>query len=401
MLFNYKALTKEGQPKEGAIDALNKDVAVNSLHERGLTILSLADVEQASFFKRRIRFFDHIPTRDIVVLSRQLATLFLAQVSALRVFRMLAVETENELLRSKLNEVADDIQGGSSISVALDKHPTAFSSFYVSMVRVGEESGKLNDIFAKLADHLDRSYELTLKTRNALIYPAFVVTTFIAVMVLMLTLVFPRLAAILTETGQEVPFYTKVVIAISDFLVDYGLFFLILIILGVVALWQFSKKNIGKMYLSHVQLDVPFFKNLLRKFYLSRIADTMHIMLSSGVSIVRVLEITANTVGNAVYEQILKKAAEDVRGGSSVSEAFGGYKEMPGIVVQIIKVGEETGELSSILETLSKFYRREVNNAVDVLVGLIEPALIILLAVGVGLILSSVLIPVYNLASGF
>ena len=127
----------------------------------------------------------------------------------------------------------------------------------------------------------------------------------------------------------------------------------------------------------------------------------MHIMLSSGVSIVRVLEITANTVGNAVYEQILKKAAEDVRGGSSVSEAFGGYKEMPGIVVQIIKVGEETGELSNILETLSKFYRREVNNAVDVLVGLIEPALIILLAIGVGLILSSVLIPVYNLASGF
>ena len=401
MLFNYKALTKEGQPKEGAIDALNKDVAVDALHERGLTILSVTGAEQASFFKQRIRFFDHIPTRDIVVLSRQLATLFLAQVSALRVFRMLAVETENELLRSKLNEIADDIQGGSSISAALDKHGTAFSSFYVSMVRVGEESGKLNDIFAKLADHLDRSYELTLKTRNALIYPAFVVTTFIAVMVLMLTLVFPRLAAILTETGQEVPFYTKVVIAISDFLVDYGLFFLILIILGVVALWQFSKKNIGKMYLSHVQLDVPFFKNLLRKFYLSRIADTMHIMLSSGVSIVRVLEITANTVGNAVYEQILKKAAEDVRGGSSVSEAFGGYKEMPGIVVQIIKVGEETGELSSILETLSKFYRREVNNAVDVLVGLIEPALIILLAVGVGLILSSVLIPVYNLASGF
>jgi len=401
MLFKYKALTKEGEQKNGTVDALNRDVAIGSLQQRGFTVVSIEESKKSSFLKTRIYQFQSVPIREIVVLSRQLSTLFSAQVSALRVFRLLASESENSLLREKLSEVADDIQGGASISSAMERHPIVFSNFYVTMVRIGEESGRLTDIFLKLADYLDRSYSLALKARNALIYPAFVIVIFIVVMALMLTLVFPRLADILLETNQSIPIYTKIVIATSNFFVNYGFLLLALLVAGGIVLWRLAQRPVGKKYFARLGIEMPFFGTLLKKFYLSRITDNLHIMLSSGIPATRAIEIASVSVNNFVYEEILRNAVEDIRGGSALSEALDGYSEIPGIIVQIIKVGEETGGLGEILETLSKFYQREVDNAVDVLVGLIEPALIVILALGVGLILSSVLIPIYNIAFGF
>ena len=270
------------------------------------------------------------------------------------------------------------------------------------MVRSGEESGKLNDTFLYLADHLDRSYELTTKMRNALIYPAFVLTTFTVVMILMLTLVIPRLSDILLETGQQIPIYTRIVIALSGFFVDYGLLLLVLLILGTIALWRFSLTERGALSVARFKITLPFFGGLYRKLYLARIADSMHTMLGSGISMVRGLEITADVVGNAIYADILKETAESVRSGRSVSESFSRYKEeIPNIMVQIVKVGEETGELGNILKTLAVFYEREVRNAVDTLVGLIEPVMIVALGFGVGLLLTSVLIPIYNISGSF
>lgn len=400
MLFTYKALTKEGEEHTGSVDALNRDIAIRLLQQRGLTILAVDAAEGGHFWQRRIALFERVPVKDVVILSRQIATLFGAEVSALRVFRLLAQEAENRLLRDKLTAVADDIQGGASISDALAKHSNVFSGFYVNMVRAGEESGKLNQTFEYLAAYLDRSYALTVKTRNALIYPAFVITTFIVVMVLMLTMVFPRLATIIIEAGQEIPIYTQVVISISDFLINYGLFLLVALVLGAIWLWRFIGTPRGRMALGRFVISIPIVGGLFRKLYLSRIADNMFTMLSSGISIVRALEITAAVVNNAVYELLLAEAAEGVKSGRAMSEVFGEHTEFPGIMVQIIRIGEETGELGNILKTLSDFYQREVNNTVDTLVGLIEPILIVGLGLGVGLLLTSVLIPIYNLSSG-
>jgi len=313
---------------------------------------------------------------------------------------MLASESENKILRKILTQVSDDIQAGSSMSDALYKHPKVFSDFYVNMVRAGEESGKLNDTFLYLAGYLDRTYELTSKTRNALIYPAFVISTFFVVMVLMMTFVIPRLSSILTETGQEIPMYTKVVITLSDFLVNYGIFFLILFVAGLFLLWKYSGTEKGKIAFSRARLDIPYVGELYSKLYLSRISDNMNTMLSSGISMVRAIEITGSVVGNEVYSNILKEAAESVKSGSSLSDALSQNKEIPGIVTAMIRIGEETGELGNILKTLALFYKREVDNAVDTLVGLIEPIMIVLLGVGVGLLLTSVLVPIYNITAG-
>lgn len=400
MLFKYKALNKDGSKVDGTIDTVNMDVAISSLQRRGLVIVSIDPADKKSFLEKSVPLFSGVPVRDIVILSRQMATLFDAEVSALRTFRLLATETENKELQSALNQAADDIQGGMPMSAALSKHPAIFSDFYVNMVKAGEESGKLNQTFLYLADYLDRSYELTSKTRNALIYPAFVVSTFIVVMVLMLTMVIPKLTSVLTETGQNIPVYTKIVLSLSGFLVNYGLFFLILLIVGAFFLWRFGMTEKGKMYFSRAKLEWPIFGNLYKKLYLSRISDNMNTMLSSGISMVRAIEITSVVVGSEVYRSVLKEAGDSVKAGSSFSDAMAGRREVPSIMVQMVKIGEETGELGNILSTLAKFYKREVDNAVDTLVGLIEPMLIVGLGLGVGLLLVSVLVPIYSITAG-
>ncbi len=400
MLFNYEVIDEKGEKKAGSIDAINVDVAITSLQRRGLVLSSIKEANaNNSFLNSKISIFDHVSGKDIVILSRQLATLFQAQVSALRVFRLLAGETENNLLRSKLNIIADDLQGGSSISAALGKHNKVFDDFYVSMVMTGEESGKLDQVFDYLADYLDRTYELSSKVRGALIYPAFVVVTFITVMILMFTMVIPKISGILTESGAALPIYTTVILGMSNFLVQNGFLLLAVLAIIIFVLIRYIRTPSGKDVFDQLKLQIPYISTLFRKLYLSRLADNMNTMLSSGIQIVRALELTSNIINNAVYRQILVNAMEAVKGGKTLSESLANNPhEIPGIMVQMTRVGEETGEVGSILKTLANFYTREVKTAVDSLVSLIEPAMIVLLGGGVAVLLAAVLVPIYNIA---
>jgi type IV pilus assembly protein PilC len=400
MLFKYKALDEKGENKEGQIDAPNRDIAISGLQRRGLVVVSIKEESEAKSVLE-MSFFEKVKPKDVVILSRQIATLFDAQVSALKAFTMLAANTESKLLRKKLAQIGDDLQAGVSISGALARHPDVFSDFYINMVKVGEETGKLNQTFLHLAEYLDRQYALTSKTKNAMIYPAFVIITFFVVMTLMFTVVIPKLSAIILDSGQEVPFFTKIVIGVSDIFIHYGIFILVFLALLGIWVWRLSTTPKGKIYLDTVRLSVPAVGNLYRKLYLSRITDNLNTMLSSGVPIVRSLDITAEVVGSLVYKDLLKEVADGVKSGISLSVAMGMHKEhMPGILVQMIVVGEETGSLGTILKTLTDFYKREVDDAVDTLVGLIEPVMIVVLGLGVGVLLVSVLMPIYNMAGG-
>ena len=398
MLFKYRAIDQDGHEREGTIEAPSQEVAVSSLQRRNLIISVIESSEKHSLLELEIPMFNRISNKEIVILSRQISTLFEAQVSALRVFRLLASEVDNKKLATVLSTIGDDIQGGSPISKALARHPKVFAPFYVNMVRAGEESGKLSETFIYLADYLDRSYDVMSKAQNALIYPAFVIAVFFGVMALMLTLVIPKISAVLIDSGQPVPLYTRIVIGFSNFLVNYGIFLLIALIALGFYVWQLGKTERGKLILDGLKISVPYVGDLYKKLYLARIADNFSTMLISGVSVVEALDISASVVGNSVYAKVLSEVTADVKGGSSISDAFGKHPEMPGIMVAMTKVGEETGELGKILITLAKFYNREVNNAVDTLVGLIEPIMIVLLGVGVGTLLAAVLLPIYNLA---
>ena len=404
MLYRYKAIDHtNGEERNGSIDAASVDIAIAALQRRELVIISIVAADTQTVWEKlsSLGTSRKVTYREVVILSRQISTLFHAQVSALRVFQLLSTEAENESLRLTLNEVAEDIQGGMSLSGALSKYPEVFSDFYVNMVRAGEESGNLSNTFSYLADYLDRSFELASKTKNALIYPAFVVGVFIIVMILMLVVVIPKLSVIISETGKDLPIYTKAVIGASNFLINYGLFFAVGIIAAGFLFWRYMQTPQGREAFAAISLRIPYVGTLYQKLYLARIADNLNTMLSSGIAVVRAVEIAASVVGNEIYKNALIDASNDVRSGVALSVAMGKHKEIPGIMVQMIKVGEETGEVGSILETLAKFYKREVDNAVETLIGLIEPAMIILLGLGVGGLLVSILLPIYDLASSF
>lgn len=399
MVYGYKVTNQNGQVEEGTIDAPTIDIAISSLQRRGFIIVYINPIEKKSFLQKNIGVFSRVSLKDIVVLSRQIATLFEANVSVLATFKLLSSESQNPLLRDHLREITDDIQGGIRISEAMAKHPKIFSAFYVNMIRAGEESGNLPQTLNYLADYLERSYELIQKAKNALIYPIFVVIVFIIVMILMLVLVIPQLSSILLEAGQDLPIYTRIVIGISDFFVSYGLALLVLIIIGSFFMWRYLLTRRGRVNFDRLKLSIPYIGDLYRKLYLARISDNIDTMLASGIPMVKTLEITGEVVGNEVYKDVLLSSAQAIRDGNSVTEAFGAHPEMPRIMTQMTKIGEETGKLGYVLKTIARFYKREVDAAVDTLVGLIEPLLIVFLGLGVGVMLASVLVPMYNITT--
>lgn len=398
MLFSYKATDKTGVPREGTVDAQNIESAMETVETRGYTIISIDPVdEKHSLLDFEITWFQRVSNKEVVILSRQIATLFDAQVSALRIFRLLAAEASNPLLQKIMTGIGDDLQGGSTISRALAQYPDVFSPFYVSMVKSGEETGTLEKTFLYLADYLDRMYQVVSKTRNALIYPAFVIAIFIGVMTLMLTMVIPNISQILINSGQELPIYTKIVIGLSDFVSGYFGFILVFLIGITVVVWQLKSTEAGARTIDEFKLSIPVIGGLYEKLFLTRICDNLSTMLTSGISMIQALEITAEVVDNRIYKEIVENTIVDVKGGRSFADAIAEYPEIPGVLAQMSKVGEETGKLGEILSTLSVFYNREVNNAVDTLIGLIEPAMIVLLGLGVGVLLASVLMPIYNI----
>ena len=402
MLFSYKAIDQSGSQREGTVGAPSVDAAISIVQKRGYKLTEINEVvESTSLFDVEFTFLSGVSYKEIVILSRQIATLFQAQVSPLRIFTLLSAEVENKALATAMNQIVGDLQAGNSISRALSAHPHIFSSFYVNLVKAGEESGSLDQSFEYLADYLDRQYEIQSKAKNALIYPAFVIGIFIIVMTLMMTTVVPSIATILVDSGQELPIYTKIVLGISDFLVNYIGFIVVLMGVAGVAGWRLSQTPIGRRLIDETLLSAPVIGDLQRKLLLTRICDNLSTMLSSGISMVQALEVTGDVVDNTVFKEILEEVLVEVKGGRAFADSIAEYEHIPGVLAQMAKVGEETGSLSNILKTLSNFYRREVNNAIDAMIGLIEPIMIVLLGLGVGVLLASVLMPIYNLTSGF
>jgi type IV pilus assembly protein PilC len=399
-IYEYQGLSESGEKQIGRIESVSKDSAIETLQHRGIVITLIKESTIKNDFGT-LSFLNKIPSKEIVFMARQISTLFEANVSAYKAFTLIGEQAVHPLLKQQLQSVTSDLSSGSTISQALSQYPETFSNFFVNMVKAGEESGKLSETFLFLADYLERQYELTRKTRSALIYPVFVILVFFLVMVLMMRFIIPKLGEMITSSDQSIPVFTQIVLSISQFFVDYGLILLILFIAAVTAVIVFLRSPKGKIWTDQAKITTPILKNLYQKLYLARIADNLDTMLSSGIPIIRTLEVTASVVDNSVYEKILNEVSDEVKNGISLSNALSKHDKIPILLSQMVRVGEETGKLGQVLRTLGKFYRREVDQAVDNMVALIEPVMIIVLGLGVGLLLVSVLMPIYNIASGF
>ncbi len=402
MEYTYQARTPEGNPRSGTIEAATVESALQILQRQNLIVVSLRQASDGGpWFRRSFRIFKRVKQRDVMLLSRQLSTLFEAKVPVVHTLQTLIGESEGTLMKEYLTKMLDDIQGGMSMSQAMGRCPQVFSPFFVNMVKAGEESGKLDEVFIYLADYLERNYELTNKARNSLIYPGFILVAFFSIMMFLFTQIVPKISAIIVESGQELPIYTKIVLAISNFIRSYGIFLLVAVIVAVVYLVRYFRTAEGMVIKSRLQLAFPIVGNLYKKVFLTRIADNLQTLITGGLPIVRALQITADVVGNEIYRGILLEAVENVRGGSTIADAFGKRAEIPVLLTQMIRVGEETGKIDQLLKAISRFYTQEVNSLVENMVSLIEPILILVLGVGVGIVVAAVLTPIYNLTGNF
>jgi len=398
MKFNYLVRNNKGESHAGMIDATNKATALKTFQDRDFVVIKLQSIEKIPIFSRRIKFFEKVKRKEIFIFFRQLAILVDANVPLVQSLKSMSKQIENEYFKEIIFSIANDIDGGMSFSKSMSKYPKIFSIFSINLIKTGEVSGQLQESLIYLADHLENEYYLISKVKGAMSYPIFILGVFLLVAILVLVMVIPQLTSILTESGEELPWSTKLVVFISEFIRSYGW---ILFLLGIAAIFGFlryKETEKGKVAWDTVKLKIPVFGKILQKTYLARIADTLSALTKGGVTVIQSLNVSGQVVGNSVFKAILFKARDEIKVGRSISSSLEEHEEFPPLFCQMIKTGEQTGNLDTILGKLSVFYKKEVENVVDNLSQLIEPILLVCLGIGVSILVFSVFMPIYSLA---
>lgn len=401
MLFYYRCTDKEGKPLEGEVEAASKKDAISILADKGLIILTLETQKKRDLLNIDISFLNRVTVKDLVVFSRQLAVMSSATLPIVQTLRILSAQTENVRLQKIIKTIADDVDGGDKLSNAMERHRKVFSPFFIAMVRSGETSGSLDKVLNYLADEQEKDYELMSKIKGAMIYPAFILAALTGVGIIMMVFVVPKITAILQETGGELPFATKMLIAISHFLVSWWwaliLFFAVLVVILRLALRQTQTRQVW----DYLKLKLPIFGPLFQRIHLVRFTRSMATLVDGGVPITTSLEIVSDVVGNAYYKKLLEDSALEVKDGNPIAALFLASKEVPPMISHMLSVGEKTGRINEVLSKMTNFYSREVESMVANLISLIEPMIMVVMGVGVGIMVAAVIMPMYNMSSGF
>ena len=398
MEFNYQAKQPSGDLIEGKIEAPSEDQAVSLLHQKNLVVLSLNPVKQNVFSVDLSSFLSKPSKKDIVIFTRQMATLVDADVPLVEGLYTMTRQIEKESFRKVILSIVSSVEGGASLSVALSEHPAIFGRFYISLVKSGEVAGKLQETLSYLADYLERSTGLTSKIMGALYYPAFILCAMVVVVIILMTTILPNLLSIIKDAGvTDLPFTTRFLMSVTGFFNKFLIPIVIVIVGTIAGLLYYIKTPEGRARYDNFKVKMPRFGKTIRDFYLARIAETLSTLIKAGIPILEGLEITSDVVGNTTYRRILLEARDNVRGGGTISEILGKHPEFPPLVSSMLAIGEKTGRTDFMLENIFEFYKAESENAIQNLSQLIEPVLILILGVGVAFLVSAVLMPIYSL----
>ena len=396
-IYKYRARTSDGRLTNGAVEAVTESDAAELLSEKGLIVLALSETSKKQDKGWNINI-GKVKHKDLVIFSRQLSVMISATVPIVQSLRILAQQTVNPIFIDKIIEMADDVEGGMRFSGALSKHGNTFSNFYIAMVKSGETSGKLDEILQYLADQMEKDYDLISRIKSAMIYPVFIISSMVVVGFLMMTFVVPNMTKMLLETGAELPLVTRILIGTSDFMSNYW-YFIIFGVAGLILLFRlWLKSGTGKITWDAVKIQIPIFGALFKKVYIVRFTRSLATLIRGGVPITSALTITAEVVDNRAYEKLILDTVDEVEGGNSLATLFVKSKLMPKMLSQMMVIGEKTGKLDNVLEKLSSFYSREIDNLVDGLTSLIEPLILIVMGVGVGGMVAAIMLPMFKVA---
>ena len=394
--FKYSAKDKDGRTVTGSMEAANSIAIVDALRQKEYIIISLEEAKD----KTRSSPFgggERIKLDELVVFSRQLATMVDAGIPLVGALDALQEQMESKGFKTIVKRVRDNVEGGQSLSEALGKQPNVFSPFFINMVKAGESSGNLDEILDRVAIYMEKTIALIRKVKSSLIYPAVVVFMAIAITTFLIVKVVPTFESIFATIGVTLPLPTLILIKISHIVRSYLLFVIIALGLGIFAVSQAIKTEKGRLAFDTFLLNIPVIGKLLRKVAIARFARTLSTLQKSGVSILTALEIVGKTSGNKVIEAAVVHTKMSIKEGESIAQPLTASKVFPPMVTRMISVGEQTGKLEEMLGKVADFYESEVDAAVSGLTSLIEPLIIAFLGIVVGGIVVSMFLPIVKL----
>ncbi|MGI6341182.1 MAG: type II secretion system F family protein [Minisyncoccales bacterium] len=398
MKFEYQARTKSGDVKKGVIEAVSKMAVVDLLHKNKLFPTIIKEETKGKGLNTELKIFEGVSSKEIVIFTREIAIMIESNVPPAKALEALGEQMSNKSFKEKIFKISADIREGVTLSKAFSKYPKIFSTFYVNMLRSGEISGTLPEVLRKIADHLENEYYIRTKTMGAMVYPIVVLVVFAIIFTVVVVYIIPGLVEVLESSGAELPLVTKIVIGVSNFVVNYW-WAVLLILIGIASfVYYYPKTKEGKQVTDAILLKVPVLGNFQKNIYMNRFAENLATLLSSGKPITEALEVTADLIGNNVYREIILQARDGVVKGQKISDSLVNYpKYISPLFVQMVAVGESTGKISETLMNVVRFYKTEIETFVDSISNIIEPVLILGLAGMVGLLVAAVFLPLYQI----
>lgn len=393
--FSYKAKSADGKLIKGKIESKNKNEAIHELSQIDLIVFEVEPLND--LLNKEIMIGRSLKQKDFVVFLRQFATLIEAGILLVDSIELLAEQTESPALKEALENIAEDIREGNALSEGMARYPKLFPELLVQMIKTGEVSGQLQDVLDRMATYYEKQYQLRQKVSTALTYPIVVATFALLITIFLLLFIVPIFGDMYVSFGSELPLITRMVLGLSGFIRSYWWVFTFIIIGLILLFLHLKNKNSVSMYLDYLVLKIPIIGTFVQKAVLARMTQTLSSLLNSSVPILQAVEVTSEVVGNRVVEKVLLDSRTSLERGESLAKPMEEHWVFPPLIIQMIRVGEQSGALDEMLKKVADIYDQEVNEASDKLQSLIEPILIIFLAVIVGLIVLSIVVPMFGL----
>jgi len=398
--FNYKAKDKNGKLVTGEVEAVNLNEAARLVRGKGYYVISITPkVDSSLALIKNLR--DRITPADITAFTRQLSTMINAGLPITEALLILRSQSKGSM-QKLVAQILADVEAGEPLSASIEKHPKIFSKTYIALIKSGEVGGVMDAVLARLSDNLEKQQEFSGKVKGALIYPVIIVIGMIIVSLVMMIFVIPRLTSLYAEFNATLPLPTRILIGISNFLIQFWPAVLLIFGIGIYVFTLYKETKVGRKKVDELMFKVPVFGNLQRQIILTELTRTLSLMVGAGVSILEALNITSEVVGNTVVSDALKDSASQVEKGFPIAYSFAKHPEaFPFILSQMIAVGEETGKMDEVLTKISHIFEVESDEKVKGLTAAIEPLVMVFLGLGVGFLVIAVILPIYNLTSQF
>lgn len=396
--FSYKARdTKSGKLIHSTIQADSENAAARLLMAQNIVPI---EIKAANNNSKLLDKFNRVTSKDLVIMTRQMSTMLNAGLPLSQALATVAEQSQSRALKNIMSDVLSQVNGGGAFSDALAKYPDVFSQFYIAIVRAGETSGKLDTSLQRLADQLEHDADMLSKIKGAMVYPAIVLTVIVGVVIYMLVTLVPQVKHLYDDMHKTLPVQTQILQSVAGFLMHYWYITLLAIGVFIFFFGRWKRTTGGRKMIDALKLNAPLFKDLIRKLYMARFSRTMQTLVQAGVSILESLRISADSVNNVLVHDDIAAAMGPVKNGKSTSEALSGRDYILPFVPEMIRIGENAGSIDTMLGKVADYYDKEVDNTIKSISTLIEPVLMVVMALMIGFIVAAVLLPIYQLSTG-